>query len=140
MKYIPLVLAIIILFGCKKEPMEPSGTSTTALHAEKLFDLNDTTEVKTGQTVGMTNGGLVFRFDSVINDSRCPVGIECIWVGSATIHLTFQETTGISDTIFEHGQVAYGNYKIILIELSPYPIWQQTIDKSSYIAKFIVTQ
>jgi hypothetical protein len=94
MKYIPLVLAIIVLFGCKKEPMEPSETSTTALHAEKLFELNDTTEVKAGQTVGLTNGELFFSFDSVINDSRCPIGIECIWAGSATIHLTFQETIG----------------------------------------------
>lgn len=133
MKYVSFILIVVIYFGCKKDSVASPENST------KIIRLNDTSDVGVGQTAELANGELVFRFDSVINDSRCPIGVECFWQGNASIHLTFPDRVDTLDTIFKQ-VLTYGNYKIIFIDLVPYPIWQQAIDKNSYRAKLKVTQ
>jgi hypothetical protein len=133
MKYFSLILIVVLYIGCKKDSVTSPGNVT------KIISLNDTSEVGVGQTVSLTGSELVFRFDSVINDSRCPIGLECFWQGNASIHLTFPERIDTLDTIFKQ-VLTYGNYKILFIDLLPYPIWQQPIDKNSYRAKLKVIQ
>ena len=69
-------------------------------------------------------------FDSLINDSRCPVGAECIWQGTAIIQASFHEN-GNSHTfkISLQGYPTLGNtndttingYRIIFTDLEPHP-------------------
>jgi hypothetical protein len=133
MKYFLFILTVILYFGCRKDSISSPGSVTT------IINLNDTSEVGVGQTVGLTSGELVFRFDSVINDSRCPIGVECVWQGNASIHLTFPDRVDTLDTIFKQ-VLTHGNYRIIFIDLLPYPVWQRSTDKNSYRAKLKVTQ
>ena len=133
MKYYIFILSVMTFLCCKKD----SGTSVD--NSLKIIRLNDTSEVSVGQTVELTNGEIVFKFDSLIQEARCPIGIECLWQGNASIHLTFHDRVDTLDTYFKQ-TISYGNYKLILINLLPYPIWQQPIDKKSYIAFIKVSQ
>jgi hypothetical protein len=132
MKYYLFILVVATFFGCKKDSVAPLDNSV------KIIRLNDTSEVWVGQTVGIGTGELVFRFDSLIQEARCPIGLECFWQGHASIHLTFPYGVDTLDTYFKQ-VITYGNYRIILIDLLPYPVWQHAIDKNAYIAKVKVT-
>jgi hypothetical protein len=102
--------------------------------------LNDSVNVKVCQTVRLSNGELVFQFNSVLDDSRCPIGVECLWQGNASILLSFPNHIDTLNTFYEQGQIEYGNYKVRMIDLLPWPIWQQPIDKNTYVARLKVTQ
>ncbi len=65
--------------------------------------------------------------DSVLNDSRCPTGVMCIWEGNAEVKFKFEKLNEspvyfnlntnmrfMQDTVIER-------YSISLIDLSPYP-------------------
>jgi hypothetical protein len=74
--------------------------------------------------------------DSVFNDSRCPIGVVCIWEGNATVRLKYEKYNG-KPVLFDlntNNQFATDSlvdgYKFTLIGLSPYPeIGQQIIQK-----------
>ena len=44
-------------------------------------------ELKHDQTALITPESLYVRFINVVEDSRCPVGVNCIWAGQAVIEL-----------------------------------------------------
>ena len=134
MKLLTLNIAICLVFilGCKNNSVAPQSDSF------KIINLNDTSEVRVGQTVELANRELVFRFDSLIQEGRCPIGVMCCWQGHASIHLTFPNCVDTLDTYFKP-MIEYANYKIFLINLLPYPVWEQPVDKNSYVAKLKVT-
>jgi hypothetical protein len=136
MKYFFLFITILFLLGCKKDSVASLNNSIPTL----VVLLNDTVNVKVCQTVRLSNGELVFQFDSVLDDSRCPIGVECLWQGNASILLKFPDHIDTLNTFYEQGQVEYGNYKVRMIDLLPWPIWQQPIDKNTYVARLKVTQ
>src|SRR5262245_47462864 len=37
-----------------------------------------------GQTAVLTGGGKL-TFANVVNESRCPTGVQCVWAGTATV-------------------------------------------------------
>ncbi len=41
-----------------------------------------------GQAIGLPEGGSVIL--DKVDDSRCPIGVVCVWEGDATAHLTFR--------------------------------------------------
>lgn len=137
MKIVYLNIAICfcwsLFFGCKNNSVAPQSDFLI------LINLNDTAEVKVGQTVKLINKELVFRFDSLIQEGRCPIGIWCFWQGHASIQVTFPSRVDTLDTYFKP-MIEYENYKIFLVDLLPYPVWEQPIDKNSYRAKIKVTQ
>lgn len=74
--------------------------------------------------------GAYICFDSVITDSRCPEGSECVWSGTAVVKVTFHE--GGNQHQFRLALMGYpgigypydtsiNNYRIVFTELQPYP-------------------
>lgn len=69
-------------------------------------------------------------FDSLITDSRCPLGGECIWQGTAIIKVSFSENgnfhqikmslQGFPSLGFPSDTTING-YRIIFLDLKPYP-------------------
>ena len=47
--------------------------------------LGEAFTLKPGQSASVQDGALRVRFESVINDSRCPRGVTCIWEGDAVV-------------------------------------------------------
>jgi hypothetical protein len=132
MKYFLFIYFVTTFLGCTKDSVASLDNSVN------LVKLNDTSDVRVGQTVRLATGELVFRFDSLIQEGRCPLRVRCTWQGHASIHLTFPDRVDTLDTYYKQ-LIADGNYKIIIIDLLPYPIWQQPVEKNSYIAKLKVT-
>jgi hypothetical protein len=81
---------------------------------------------------------LTIRFTSVLEDSRCPTGVQCAWAGNAEIMLEL--SGGLLETVhlntggmFPRTEV-YNGYTITLQELKPYPAEGISIGESKYTA------
>lgn len=44
--------------------------------------------LKFGETAQLTDDPLRISFDSVVEDSRCPVKVQCVWAGRVIVGLT----------------------------------------------------
>jgi len=125
-------ILILFLLGCHKE--SPVQTE------QKVGKLNESFEMKAGETIAIKDELLSFRFDSVLNDSRCPEGVYCFWAGNAAVSLTFSDKTDTVNTYLNPCVVTEDIYSISLLSLSPYPKSGHSISRNSYIAQFVVNK
>jgi hypothetical protein len=51
-------------------------------------DLPVLVDLAAGNRVSLVDRGITLRFDSVVTDSRCPMGALCIWAGQAILSFT----------------------------------------------------
>jgi len=74
-----------------------------------------------GQTIHADD--LKFTFNAV-DDSRCPADVTCVWPGQviATIQIQNQVLTKTVDFMPSDSYTFFSPYKIILLDVSPYPI------------------
>ncbi|MFH1852705.1 MAG: hypothetical protein ABIA75_10200, partial [Candidatus Neomarinimicrobiota bacterium] len=77
------------------------------------------------------------RFAGLLEDSRCPVGVECFWEGNGRVMIAATRGTGDSadlelNTALEPRTAEFGLYRIGLIELKPYPIIDAVVDSADY--------
>lgn len=81
--------------------------------------------------------------DSVFNDSRCPLDLQCVWEGDAIARFQLTKDQKITrfdlhvNPKFKKDTSLYG-ITVQLLDLSPYPLDSQEIDPSDYIAEIFV--
>lgn len=90
-------------------------------------------------------GKLKIRFVSLVEDSRCPADVNCIWAGNAKIKIevrkygsatkTFELNTNLADKT-----ARFENYEIMLVSLAPHPRSNIRINQRSYTATLSVTK
>jgi hypothetical protein len=112
----------LALLGCQH---------TTEARADDVeFRLNDAFALAGGQDAVIAGDGLRIRFDAVLEDSRCPAQVECVWTGQARIAVILQALEGPPKTVAfntnpapgQNAQTAtVGGYVIRLLSLEPYP-------------------
>ena len=93
----------------------------------------------------ITKNKLTIKFVSVIEDSRCPIGVDCIWAGNAKIQIKVTNRKGVSKTFelntnLQPQAVNFEGYEIKLGELTPHPKANTTTDSNSYTATFAVSK
>lgn len=106
--------------------------------------LNDTVYLSYKDCLNDSENKMYICLDSVLNDSRCPVGVYCFWEGNATVRLKYQ-TYNSKPVIFDlnthtgfTSESIIGNYKFTLLGLTPYPIVNQIIAQKDYKAKILI--
>jgi hypothetical protein len=121
---IKLVLFIIITLGL--------------LACEKAnYSVNDTINIGLGK-VYQYDADMSIKFDSVIEDSRCPEGAECIWAGLDIVQLDLSVDNHFTifrlmDTGGFKQDTTISGYKIGIVALNPYPSLSSEFKKESYI-------
>jgi len=110
---------------------------------ENALQFNTETTFKSGNLY--SNNSLSVKLDAVLNDSRCPSDVQCVWEGNAMVkfvvsidqseHEITLNTNGgqnfPSDTLLQ-------GYSIQLTELVPYPESTSTIHQEDYEATIVV--
>jgi hypothetical protein len=99
--------------------------------------------VKKQKTV--TKDKLTVKFVSVMEDSRCPIGVDCIWAGNAKIQIKVTSRKGISKTFelntgIQPQTIQFEGYEIKLGELSPHPKANVPANPNGYTANFVVSK
>lgn len=83
--------------------------------------------------------------DSIVNDSRCPTGVVCVWEGDAVAAFTFTKNNTVrsfklhTNSKFQNDTILEG-FTIQLVQIIPYPISDQTIDPDDYRAEINVVE
>ena len=128
------VLAAIIYSGCE-----------TDLNLKSTLLLNDTIEIANFEIKYNYENNLVLRMDSVLNDSRCPSNVQCVWEGNAEVRFLFTVDSIQTDFVLNtHGGSKFnsdtiiGGYSIKLLNLSPYPEDPGEILQVEYYSEIMV--
>jgi hypothetical protein len=106
--------------------------------------VNDTAWLSYHDCLNDSENRFYLCFDSLLNDSRCPLGVECFWAGNAAVRLRLvkydskpvlfdlNSLTGfINDTIVD-------GYKFSFLDLRPYPDIHNKISLNDYKVKLLI--
>ena len=125
-------ILLIPLTGCSNSPAVTAGIG-------EPFTLG------VGQSAQIAAEGMAVKFNEVIDDSRCPQGVTCIWAGQASsrVTITYQgkdypmvlTLLGSTDQTKE----SFAQYTLIY-GLSPYPVQGQRISPKDYRLNLTVTK
>jgi hypothetical protein len=116
-----LVLTALAPLGCT------SNSGPTAPDADFFVGTNQTFALRLGDTVGIVGANAIYvvRFSSVLQDSRCPEGVNCVQAGALTIALSVQTSLSVQDITIDvppsggaEAEVA-GELRIIVVEVAP---------------------
>jgi hypothetical protein len=104
--------------------------------------------LKVGESAELRDKTLTLELESVSNDSRCPVDVQCVWEGDAEIRLCVKGGDQKEETYELHTSprqgkssvVERGAWSIKLTNLAPAPHSGRKIDPADYVATFTVTR
>ena len=105
----------------------------------------ETLILKRGQQKSTAKGEVILKFLSVIEDSRCPTDVNCVWVGNAKIEVLITDKRGGSKKVVMNTTTGpagdqHNGYAIYMTSLTPSPKSGKTIKQRSYIATFNITR
>ena len=96
--------------------------------------------LKYGQQTAIAGKDMSVKFEAILEDSRCPEGVQCVWEGNARIKLTAAKA-GENPSSLELNtsdrfapEAKYLDYIIALIDLKPYPKAARPISLQDYTA------
>jgi hypothetical protein len=127
-----LLFCLLAVTGCDESPTGPTVT------IDQRFTLAP------GETASIQGHGVRLRFEGVSGDSRCPADAICITGGDAIVRVSASGDAGsialeLHTGDLSRASVTYGNVKVTLVELQPYPFSSRTIEPGDYRATLLVT-
>ena len=90
----PLLIACGLLAGCTTVPAANQPSAST------IADGSDV-QLGIGETARLTDGSRLSDL-RLVNDSRCPPGVQCVWAGDAEIALRWQPASGRAQELALH--------------------------------------
>ncbi len=104
----------------------------------------DTVSLKIGQQRTVKPSKVRIKFLSVVEDSRCPTDVNCLWAGNAKIKVLVSTSRNSREFEINTNLGPQGNqldgWAINLVELTPHPTSKGAPGARSYRAKFTVTR
>jgi len=130
------LLLVVLLWSCNKN---------TELTGDSSFSLNDTLKLAINKSAINNENQITVRIDSVLNDSRCPSDVVCVWEGNAAVRFILNndgdETKFVLNT---HGgdnfrsDTIIDGYSVQLVKLNPYPVSTNVISNDEYVAELLI--
>jgi hypothetical protein len=124
------ILILVVLISNTLVAQEPQTTPPVIV-----------AKIALGETVLFESTAISFK--GVIEDSRCPKNVDCIWAGQAKVLVAIKSngTTTEKDLVFhgtnfgqesENTLFVSDTKKYIVYRLSPYPVSTVSPDKRNY--------
>ena len=87
--------------------------------------LGDTVRVVRGQQAVLDGRRLVVGFSDLLDESRCPANVTCVWQGNAAVRLSLavqgERSAPVLNTGKEPRAATVGSYAVELVNVEPYP-------------------
>jgi hypothetical protein len=111
----------------------------------EVIRLGQEFDLKINQEAAIEGEGLAVVFESVLEDSRCPEGVDCIWSGNAIIRIRSSKQKHAPAPIELNTNVgtkssSYLDYEIKLVALKPRPKVDRPVQSNEYKATLIITK
>ena len=107
MSRLPVILATILLLpvacAAPGNTTNTVGPKTPAVNAANKTSVVDDSRftLGLGQSIQLSDGSELV-YTSLIDDSRCPPAVQCVWAGDAEIALRWKPTRGSSQELRLH--------------------------------------
>lgn len=130
LKILVLLMMLSFVFSCETE--DDGGN---------YFDFGKESEFEINKEYLSNDQQLKFTI-SIINDSRCPTGAQCIWAGEARVTIAIESPSVDTLILSTHDKLkdTYKNIEFELIEVSPYPNIQKEIKPEDYLVMLNISQ
>ena len=103
----------------------------------------DTVRVQVHKEKRFPRSKMSVRFIELMEDSRCPVDVNCVWAGNAKIKVRISKNRHSEVVTLETNgsdkSVNFEGHTIRLVELTPKPRSNVRIDRNGYIATLEVS-
>lgn len=106
--------------------------------------ISESVTLRAGEQKTAPKSKVRIKFISVTEDSRCPVGVDCVWAGNAKVKVKI--SSGRQSKVFEFnttmgpkGDILDG-WSIMIDTLSPEPKADRKPNPKSYKAKFDIVR
>jgi hypothetical protein len=106
-------------------------------HSTTAPQLGDDIELHYGASVEIPGDTVHVRFTDVTSDSRCPIGVLCIWAGEAAALFSVGANQTVTLTLGADAAKAMAivrGYHMMLVALKPYPTAGGSPIKADYVA------
>jgi hypothetical protein len=110
-----------------------------------IVSLNREFKLPETQSALVPKDQFLLTFNSVLQDSRCPIGVECFWQGEAVIEVNVK--IGSRDygnfkmsTLGNPSIIRVGTYIVRFIDLYPYPVYSMQIKRPDYVGYFMISR
>ncbi len=128
MRNLFLLMVAVLICGCGKDDLLVD-TGAISLPAEVRLHL--------GQSVLFPREGYTITFEQVTEDSRCPIGVQCVWAGDGAARLKLRDRAGAVEddtlhTTLNPKSLQFRLLNIRLKMLQPYPIHMEPLDSLEY--------
>ena len=128
--YLTVMFAILSLAACSPQPNEINAK------------LGEEFSLMPGQSASIMGEPLAIRFVEVVNDSRCPTGVTCIWEGEVTclveiIYADSQNRMTLTQPGSGQGNTDFEEYSIEF-QVQPYPEAGKQIAKKDYRLQLVI--
>ena len=130
MKTLFLTLILTLVFG-----------SVVTANAQK----DSAIKVKVGKQKKFSRSKISVKFVSLVEDSRCPEGTNCVWAGNAKIKVFVSRGNGEGETFEMNTNLGakgatFGEYAIYLTDLTPTPKANVRLNRNAYTATFTIAR
>jgi hypothetical protein len=106
--------------------------------------LNDTIKMQIGEVYCNQANGIRLECDSLVGDSRCPIGATCVWEGNAELSFILEQD---GDLLYEFNlntnpgfrtDTTINDLRYKLLDLLPYPELDTVPNLDDYIIQLII--
>ncbi|MBI4470620.1 MAG: hypothetical protein HY650_14995 [Acidobacteria bacterium] len=99
--------------------------------------------LKAGREAVVLGTQFRFKFNRVVQDSRCPEGVVCVWQGNGQVHIDWERSHGrlisvLLNTGIAPADAECGGYQVSLVALRPAAKPDVVIDPEEYEAVLMV--
>ena len=102
--------------------------------------------VRVGERSTLAGENLTLTFVQVLEESRCPEGVQCIWEGNARVGVKAEKppsgpaTLALNTSGRYDREATYQGYRVQLLTLVPHPAHGQTLQATDYCANLKIVR
>ncbi|MGH7571343.1 MAG: hypothetical protein ACREMK_05815 [Gemmatimonadota bacterium] len=139
-------LALALAVGCAGDT--GLGIRQGPGRAERTVDPGAAFEIRVGETVLVAGTHVLIFFDRVLEDSRCPTGVECPWEGNAGARFELSLDNAelapqpvVLNTTLAPREAGRFDLRFRITTLRPYPDYSgPPIDPADYVAELEISR
>ena len=108
-------------------------SAAASAESRAVADLETPFTLAPGAAVTVNSTPLKVRFVSVIEDSRCPRDVTCVWAGEVKVSLEIEDAKLRSSVELREGEgIAAGQHRLTLLKVEPQPVSTVRISPQDY--------
>jgi hypothetical protein len=137
------IALIVLLSGC-------AGSAGSGLKCETPTGqdpaLGSSFDLRFGERSTLAGESLTLTFVDVLEESRCPAGVQCIWEGNARVGVKAEKppsrpaTLALNTSGRYDREATYQGYRVQLLTLLPHPAHGQTLQATDYCANLKIVR